>query len=334
MRTLPDPLPRRTVLGLFAAGVFALRAKPQKGKRTMVPASTRDDERLQRYYDIQAKYHPDPVPAPLDRATAIAFVNARASRDTPLDKMRKLVRLAVFYNLQETAAAFNSALTGGERQPADVTRSALALVALAWIAPQSRYQEYYHSLQDRANIDLHREIMLEVVEAFGPREGTGYHRQWIQGAIRSLESHLKQEQADQNIPAAKLSQEKINALTEYLNLQLARVDRTFAIRQRTEAAAPSTQIAPLVALSLATIPEATPQLSYWASMQLLRLASTSRDRIAAEFLSQATARLGQDLVRARALRAAEFLGQVLPESDRQWLAGQPDTGTDPLVLRP
>ena len=305
----------------------------------MAPAQPNDLERLQSYYDTPTKYHPAPVPAPLDRGTAIAFVNGKANQATSPEKMRKLMRLAVFYDLRETAAAFVGVLTGAEIQPDAIIRSALALIALAWIGDpgqQARAQEYYRGLQSRASVDLHRDIMLEVVEAFGPREGTGSHRQWIQAAIRTLEAQRKQEEANRNIAGANLAQEKINALTEYLNFQLTRVDRSFSLRQMIESLAPPAQITQLVPLSLGTSPESTPQLLFWASMRLIRMAQLFRDQIGAEFLGQAQslATPAQDLFRARALRAAEFFGRPLAAPDSQWLAGHPDTRVDPLVLRP
>ncbi len=335
-------LPRRATQRLLAAVALTFIATAQKEKATTMPPTPHDEKILQAYYDADTKYRAAPVPTPLDRAAAITFVNTRANRATPPDKLRKLMRLAVFYNLQETAAAFSSVLTGSERQQPDVLRSALCLVALAWIGDpgqQANAERYYRMLQDRADIDRDKNIMLEVVGAFGPRVGTSYHRQWIQGGMVALQRRLLQEQADHNVPGAKLVQEKINALTEYLNIQLAFVDRAFSIRQRIEATAPpSGQIQPLVAYSLATMADSTPQLSNWASMRLLRLDATLRALIEREFYRASSGRAGAnpgaDLIRARALRAAEYFGYSLPEPDRAWLAGQPDTGTDPLVLRP
>ena len=335
----PHPLTRRAALGWLGAGALALAAPPQKGKRTMAPVPSHDDERLQRFYDTETKYHPAPVPTPLDRSRAIGFVSSKTNRGESPEKLRKLMRLAVFYDLRESAGAFSGMLTGGENQPEDVYRSALALIALAWIGDQgqqAKAQGYYHGLQDRADIDRQRDLMLEVVEGFGPREGTGYHRQWVQTSIAGLAERGRQAKAGHNVAGAKLAQEKTNALTEYLNLQLPRVDRAFSLRQRIEAVDPPTQVKPLITLSLANTPEATPALSYWASMRLLRLGPNAAGPIAAEFSSQATAlaRPGQELFRARALRATEFFGQALSEPDYDWLAGQPDTLTDPLVLRP
>ncbi len=334
-------LPHRVALTVFAAAAFTMGATVQKRTTTMTPAPPSDEQALQAYYETAAKYHPDPVPTPLDRAAAITFVNSRTNRATLPEKMRKLMRLAVFYDLHETAPAFSSVLSGSESQRADLIRSALALIALAWIGnpgQQESAQQYYRGLQDRADVELDKNTMLEVVEAFGPREGTGSYRQWIQTAIGTLQRRLRQEQADNNVRGAKLTQED-QALTEDLNLQLVLVDRAFSIRQRVEASVPpSRQVPPLIAYSLANVAESTPQLSYWASMRLLRLQPTLGAQIAGEFYTVGSPPPGGDpaanLTRARALRAAEYFGYPLPDPDRTWLAGQPDTGTDPLVLRP
>ena len=330
---------RRAALGWLGAGALALAATPQKGKPTMAPVPSHDDERLERFYDTETKYHAAPVPTPLDRSRAAAFVNSKVNRQESAEKLRKLVRLAVFYDLRECAGAFKGLLAGGETKPEEISRSALALIALAWIgdqAQQASAQGYYHGLQDRADIDTQRNLMLEVVEAFGPREGTAYHRQWVQSAIASLAQRGRQAEADHNTAGVRLAREKINALTEYLNIQLPRVDRAFSIRQRIDAVDPATQVKPLVALALESTSESTPSLAFWASMRLLRLGPNVAGPIAAEFARQAAAlaRPGEELFRARALRAAEFFGQALAEPDSEWLAGQPDTLVDPLVLRP
>ncbi len=339
MQHAPDWISRRRLLTAIGAGIFALGATPQKGKKRMTPVVSGDEYRLQAFYATEAKYHPDPVPTPLDRGAAVAFVIARVTPTTPPPKIRKLVRLAVFYDLRETAGAFAGLLRGGETQPGDITRSALCLVAIAWIGDSGQQAagiQYYQGLQNRANVDLHRDVMLEVVEAFGPALGTAYLRQWLQGAIQSLEQRLKQEQTANNVRGIKLLEEKINTLTEFMNIQLGRVDRTFSLRQRIDAQAPQGRVVPLVTLAVAETPEATPPLSYWASMRLIRLAAEAREPIATEFLRRAASltRPGQELYRARALRAALFFGQPLPEPDRAWLSGQEDAGADPLVLRP
>src|SRR5258705_9341792 len=133
----PFSLSRRAALGLLSAGAFA-RATPQKRKSTMAPAQPNDLERLQSYYDTPTKYQPAPVPAPLDRGAAIAFVNSRANQATSPEKMRKLMRLAIFYDLRETAAAFIGVLTGAESQPDAIIRSPLALMPLPWVGGPAR----------------------------------------------------------------------------------------------------------------------------------------------------------------------------------------------------
>ena len=207
-------------------------AQTRKGK--MSPGSPSDESRLQAYYDTEAKYHPDPVPTPLDRAAAIAFVNGRVNTTTPSGKLRKLMRVAVFYDLHETAAVFAKVLRDGESQAIDVYRAAFCLIALAWVgdaAQQEFAQQYFHALQGRADAEEHRDNLLEVVEAFGPREGTEPHRRWIQGAIATLEGRLRQEQIARDNPRATLTREQINSLTEHLSIELPAVDEEFVIRR-------------------------------------------------------------------------------------------------------
>ena len=97
---------------------------------------------------------------------------------------------------------------------------------------------------------------------------------------------------------------------------------------------PATQIQPLVAYALETLNDSTPELSFWASMRLLAFDAALRSNVAAEFSAAAAANAKDDLIRARALRAAAYFGAALTESDHQWLEHQPDPGVDPLVLRP
>jgi hypothetical protein len=304
----------------------------------MAPAPPPDEQRLEAYYQTETKYVPAPVPTPLDRDTAVAFVNAHASRSTSPEKMRKLMRLAVFYDLRETAPAFANALTGDEGAPRDFVRSAMCLVALAWVGDagqQTAARRYFHHLQERADAETDRGVMLEVVEAFGPSEGTGAHRQWIQTAIAALESQLRQMQANRNVTGARLMQEKIKALTEYLNIQLPLVERALSLRQRIEAMSPpERQIQPTVVYALGAIAGSSPALSFWASMRLLRFDPSYHPAISAACAAAAQANSADALIRARALRAAEYFGATPPEPDYSWLATQPDTGIDPLVLRP
>jgi len=337
-------LTRRVALQILVAGVFTSisRANGQKGRASVIPTPPTDEEALAAYYATDAKYRADPVPAPVRRDPAVAFVNTRTSPATPPGKMRKLMRLAVFYDLHETAPAFTKVLTSSETEEADITQAALCLVALAWIGSpdqQGYAQSYYRRLQERADIERDRNTMLEVVEAFGGQDAMDSHRQWIQGGIVALEDRLRQQQALGDLSGARLTQQKINALSEYLHLELARVDRAFSIRARIEQTMPvARQIPPLVAYSLGTVADNTPQLSFWASMKLLRFDAGSYSQIASEFMKGSAALPASDpranLVKERALRAAEFFGQPLPSPDQAWLAAQPDSGTDPLALRP
>jgi hypothetical protein len=299
------------------------------------PPQHPDEKRLQAYYDADTKYVQAPVPTPLERDVAVAFINSHVNADTPPAKMRKLMRVAVFYDLRETAPAFASVLKGAESVPKDFVRSAMCLIALAWIGDpgqQGAARRYFHNLQERADVEENRDDMREVVEAFGPSEGTAAHRQWIQTAIIMLEGRLKQEESKNNVAGINLMREKIKELVEYLNVRLPVIERAFSFRQRIDAMQPpDRQIPPLVTYALGTIAGSSPEMSYWASMRLLRLDEPYRATIAEAF---AGAQPENEMIHARALRAAEFFGYALSDEARAWLETQPDPGADPLVLRP
>src|SRR5262245_28330801 len=124
---------RRPVFALFNACALVSVATVHEGGRVMSAAQADDQLRLQNYYTAETKYQPTPVPTPLDRGAAVAFINANVTPTISPDRMRKLMRVAVFYNLGETAAAFRNVLTGRESAPTEIARAALAIIALAWI---------------------------------------------------------------------------------------------------------------------------------------------------------------------------------------------------------
>jgi hypothetical protein len=305
----------------------------------MTPQPPRDQVRLQAWFEVHSKYTPVPVPTPLDRAAAIAFVNEHVTTDTPPERLRKLMRLAVFYDLQETGPAFLTVMNKVPAQPGDMRAAAACIIALAWIGTpgqKTAARQFYHALQERADPERDRKIMLEITEAFGPFEGTASHRQWVEAGIHRLEGQLQQERATNNVRGIKLIQEKIKVLTEYIGVQLALVERGFGFRTRIDSSPETVQVQPLTAFAIAALPESTPELNWWASMKLLRLAPALHGQIAAEFLRQAgtLTQPDKELYRERSLRAAQYFGNPLSETERAWLQTQPDPLVDPLVLRP
>ena len=316
------------------------------GKRMSVVAPT-DEQRLAAYLRLDEKYDPAPVPAPVDRATAVRFVNDDVPRTTGPAEMRRLVRLALVHDLRETAVAFTQILRSREAQPAEIDRAALAVVALAWLGDEPRVQtaqRYLHGLWSRASASRNRQAMLGACLALGPAEGTAGHREWVGQEITALETagHQRQGQARE----ARAVQMQIDQLREHLVVEVTRADRTLAVRSRVDAAAPEMRSEQLAALYVGGGPDATPEASWWAALAMVRTAAggpSRRDRLAADLLRLAraneTALSGQtplesELRRARALRAVGFLGAPLEARDRDWLQAQPDPGTDVLAARP
>lgn len=304
-----------------------------------------DEQRLVSYLNADSKYQVVPIPSPIDLTTAIKFVNDHVSERLSPEKMSKLARLAIFYDLKTTAPAFIALLKNTEKKTADYHRSAWALIALAWIgsADQLRTsQSYLHQLQERANVWESRLIMLEATEAFGPAEGTDKHRSWVLKEIERLKSQMNQYQAQNKSNEAQGVQNQIDELEEHLTLRVTAVDRSNAVRSSVLNLATDARISRLAALYLGTEP-ATPALSTWAGFTLPRIGKqVSAEKIAAHFATVAQQFQRPDdegnaqaaLRRARCLRAVEFFGKALNESDSQWLKTQKDAGTDLLALRP
>jgi hypothetical protein len=306
-----------------------------------------DDLRLTAYLNAESKYAIVPIPTPVDLKAATEFVNNHVKDDLPPEKMAKLARLAILHDLRETAPAFMAVLKKTEQKTADFHRSAWALIALAWIGSQDQLtfsQSYLHQLQARANVWENRLVMLDATEAFGPGEGTDKHRTWVLEEIGRLKSLMNQYTVQNQQIQARGIQTQIDELEEHLNVRVAAVDRSNAIRSLVPGLPIDARISRLAALYLGTEP-VTPALSSWAAFTLTRVAKQDNAnlvKIAAQFTTVArqherpeSERNAQfDLIRARCLRGVEYFGQGLSEPDRQWLKTQKDPGTDLLALRP
>lgn len=316
----------------------------------MFPQGSNDQERLAKYLGAHPRLEVAPVPVPVDRSLAVRFIADEAPRASSLASFRKLVKLAVFYDLRETAPTFGGLLTQNERDSSAIARSALALIALAWIGDQRQWeyaQRYYRALTDRANPEKDRKELLAVCDALGTREGTAYHRQWVSARLARLQQELQSSRERKSpVPEAAV-ENRINELREHLAFAVTRVDQANNIRGRLEGMTPDGRVPGLTALYLEDpdIAGITREMSDWAGLTLIRLAyqmSGLRNTIGLEMVKSAQKFAGKDgarreefdVLRARALRAAEFFGTALDQPAREWLSAQRDTGKDTLALRP
>ncbi len=331
------------VIAALAGALLVARGPEQEGK--MFPQQPNDEQRLAAYMATDPKLAVAPVPTPIDRGVASRFIVQQIPRAGKPADLRKLAAVAIVYDLRDAVQAFGGILRRTEKEPREAAKSAQALIALAWLGESQVWdfaQRYFHDLQDRFRPDDTREDMLEVCFALGPREGTGYHRQWVTTRL----ARVKEEAAKAAEPdATKLNRRAAN-LQHHASLVVARTDRALAARARVESMPPEARIAPLAGVYLDEpgLVGITDDLSWWAGVTLIRLAvSGLRAQIGAEFTrlaakydnKQAGEQQGEfDLLRARALRAMEFFGQQPNEAAKKWLASQKDSGADLLALRP
>jgi len=289
-----------------------------------------------------------PVPAVQDRAEAVRFVRQQLAPTQSLENLRKLFKLAVFYQLNETSDGFEKLLTGKEEDAADVSKAAVVLVTLAWIGNEAQIahaQEYFNHLQTRADIEAQRHAMLEVCQALGSPAAIAQHRQWVSTHMQATERELAEaarEHRDRRVVGLR---NEIDELEEYLGSDVARTENEIALRQRILQLSPGEQVSRLARLYLETEDDSTPGLAQWAAMTLQRLAIRAPDlraHIARTFTERARehekpADPGDEeyeLVRAKALRAAHLFGANVDAKELKWLQAQRDTGSDLLAWRP
>ncbi|MCP4246025.1 MAG: hypothetical protein GY778_03155 [bacterium] len=310
----------------------------------------RDQQRLQRFLGADFKHGVAPVPTGLDQQTVLRCLENEVTDTQVIGRMKRLVQLANYYDLNGATAVFTNLLNKKENKPDEYDRSALALIALAWIGDPGRRTEarhYYHTLLGWTPVDPHLHRMEEVCDAFGPDEGTDRLRVWLEKEVNAKRSDMaKQEQAG-NDAAARGTRRNLLSLTEFVGTRIPRLDRINAIRTAIEGkAGRASRLPDLTEYYVDTSMKSWPELSYWCAMKLMRYAKADpsmRPRIAAEFMKRARAfdrhdnadrQYEFDINRARAMRAAVFFGQELGEQDRAWLDQQTDAGTDVLALRP
>jgi len=307
----------------------------------MVQAAVTDADRVRGYLAASPKYVIAPIPTPLERGVAIQAVNDGVRPGQLVELIRKLVDLAIFYDLRETAPVMQRLLNRGETQTDDYARSALAVIALAWIADhaaRAAAQEYLRSLLERAPVDIHRLPMLEAVATFGTRDAIGNYRRWIEREIARLQAQRPQPVGEGAV------QMRIDELEEHLAMKVAPVEKANEVRRSVEGLPLGEKITALAALYIGDATQTNPDLRYWAAMTLIRLRGQAN---AAPQVADAFVQLARryqagggrwqaqfDMYRARALRAAVFFGRQLDGADQQWLAGREDPGTDLLALRP
>jgi hypothetical protein len=307
----------------------------------VVEAAVTDAERVRGYLAASPKYVIAPIPAPLERGVAIQAVNDGVRPGQPVEIIRKLVDVAIFYDLRETAPVMQRLLNHGETQTDDYARSALAVIALAWIADPAARAAAHESLRgllERAPVDIHRLPMLEAAATFGTREAIGNYRRWIEREVARLQAQRPQPGGEAAV------QMRVDELEEHLAIQVAAVEKANEVRRTVEGLPLGERITALAALYIGDATQMNPDLRYWAAMTLIRLRGQPK---AAPQIADVFVQLGRryqagggrwqaqfDMYRARALRAAVFFGRQLDGADQQWLAAREDPGTDVLALRP
>lgn len=311
--------------------------------------SSRDEERLRRYFGGESKYDILPVPTPVDRATAIQFVLERLSGSLGVRGITKLRRVSDLHDLEETAPGYMTILNKLETSGDDVARSAQAIVAITWSgtdAHKADAHRYFHSLLRRSKPDRDQKAVFLIFDAMGPKENLDRFKKWCDDFLEVLETEKKECEARSNTSAVESLKIRISNIEKYRDNSLEDLEAGLTMKKEIlDLKSADTQNTKLVDLYVNDEYDTDAGLAYWAAMTMVRLARHDPNR-GARFAEGCQKRATEysadggklkatyDVRRARALRAAQFFGGHLNEADAAWLATQTDYGTDELALRP
>ncbi|HAV64564.1 MAG TPA: hypothetical protein DCY13_19625 [Verrucomicrobiales bacterium] len=302
------------------------------------------EARVAGYLHGDGKYNVLPVPAPLLGELAAATLTRELSGLVEPTVVVRAARLAQLHDLAKTADAFERVLRLGESTALEVRRSTAAIGALTWLGnePQrSAARQRYLELLRRSDVEVIRDALLDAAYSLGtPEDADGLQRA-LSGAAASLKrkiAELKTPEQEAQIANLEI---RLDRIEEYIGREVKGLERANRLREeilRQEDNA--RQLGNMVALYLEVHPQGTRRLADWAALRLVR--ASDRSKAAALFIEAAQAhdrtepsrQKELDLVKARALRAAVFLGAPVETDIHVWLGTAPDDGTDLLALRP
>ena len=307
------------------------------------------EDRLERFYAAERKYHALPIPAGMPRDRIVDFVKKHADAKLPPRSTYKLSGLAIFYGLGETVEDFDAMLNKRETEAADYARSTYAMIANCWIGDNGEVaatQTYFQKTLHRAEVQRDKFLMASVCDALGPMEGTDNLRKWIQAEIDKLKKRIADMEAQGNEGGASAERARLADTDEFLRFDVPVIDDANAVRKQLEQIEDdATLIRRLTALYLGDDKDSNANLEPWAGLRLVQMGRDKRTvggRIGAEFMTRAKRYEPKDPKkqdeldhrRARCLRGADFFGVALTPEDQEWLEGQVDRGTDLVALRP
>jgi hypothetical protein len=147
-------------------------------------------ERLQHFL-FSGMYGGARVPRGIKPEFVAAFINEKLKPDSPPDAYRRALEVVRFYERADTLDTFRQALTGKEKDPADVVRAAYALTALGDLGNEAdakqaaAYFEKYIVPRPGLTPETYRELLATVV-ALAPFAAPGTLVQQIDRQIQEL----------------------------------------------------------------------------------------------------------------------------------------------------
>lgn len=241
------------------------------------------DHQLEHFLGGEAKYYIIPVPTPLSKTAAALFLAQSIPLAESADKMRKLARLAAFYNVTEAAPMFIKVFGGLGRSDASA-RWAAAISGAAWVGgpdDRSRIRESLPELLARADVFEDRAAIYDMFDAIGPepadpKSAATRLGQWLDAGITRFDLKIEDTRRLKGAEEAELVHAQKVTVEEYRTTNVPRLEGIGAQRVKL-LALPSDEakIKAMVPLAIAETPESGKEIQYWSSIMLLRLGGTT-----------------------------------------------------------
>jgi hypothetical protein len=305
--------------------------------------------RVNDFLNAETHYKLAPIPAPIDVPTALPICLQHISPAKGPKTLAKLAGLTVLHDMTATAKSWMLVIERPtEVEAKDYDRSAQAVIALSWLGDdeqRSHAASYYTGMLARADPNTAQRPLSQACWAISPADRARGLRRWAEAEIDRLKADRARPSPARTPAQTRHIETRIDMVSQFANLEAARLDREFNLRRAADALPPIERAKHLVDIYCEVEPSGSAEIVWWAAMSLARVPKADPDRlvvVSERFMSVARAHEGDfaerqpefDGTRAKALRGAIYFGAQPTEQEHVWLSEQADAGLDILVLRP
>jgi hypothetical protein len=254
---------------------------------------------LDAFLAVDEKYHVAPLPTHLDRRLVSARVAQELAGTLDLPRLRRVSRLAGFYDARESAGAFLRRAEPVAGVAPEPRAGALAVQTVGWIGDaeqKARASAALDALLATASPARGtREAVLAAFRAWGPGLDPARLERWLVAGSADLGAASVRARADGDATRADFLEDERDELASFARAEVGDTVAANRLRAEVGALAPGERIPRLARLYLVDSPGSSPEQSTWAAISLVRLRDA--DRALAAPIAAAFLELSRDFVR-------------------------------------